>query len=190
MPRCRPCADHPRSRGVYWQTGLRSPEDGGSSPLARGLLAVRPLRAGSFRIIPARAGFTSVSSGVCVTPTDHPRSRGVYLRALSAVCISFGSSPLARGLHPERIQERRQGRIIPARAGFTPTEGGQGRRRRDHPRSRGVYTPPRPTDPSEAGSSPLARGLPALVFNFNTHIRIIPARAGFTLEVGTSLCGR
>ena len=54
-------------------------------------------------------------------------------------------------------------------------------RSRDHPRSRGVYTrspaPPR----AAAGSSPLARGLPYSWSDVNPAIRIIPARAGFTL---------
>ena len=49
--------------------------------------------------------------------------------------------------------------IIPARAGFTRLEEGGTGRERDHPRSRGVYQPAPPPDPSEVGSSPLARGL-------------------------------
>ena len=53
-------ADHPRSRGVYTDQGLKSSQIGGSSPLARGLLC----RSGQCelpgRIIPARAGFTRI----------------------------------------------------------------------------------------------------------------------------------
>ena len=51
--------DHPRSRGVYDQYGSPGFGSPGSSPLARGLLAVSgalPLMPG---IIPARAGFTN-----------------------------------------------------------------------------------------------------------------------------------
>ena len=55
-------------------------------------------------------------------------------------------------------------------------------RSRDHPRSRGVYTrspaPPR----AAAGSSPLARGLPAQIALMQVADRIIPARAGFTAD--------
>jgi len=57
--RLRADADHPRSRGVYTCMMLSSSLRGGSSPLARGLLALTGkmcLRPG---IIPARAGFTS-----------------------------------------------------------------------------------------------------------------------------------
>ena len=54
-----PPQDHPRSRGVY-EVGWIN-EDGmtGSSPLARGLLRVRPGGGVCCRIIPARAGFTA-----------------------------------------------------------------------------------------------------------------------------------
>ena len=51
--------DHPRSRGVYVPVGARERDDVG--------------------IIPARAGFTPVLSGVVPCDEDHPRSRGVYL---------------------------------------------------------------------------------------------------------------
>ena len=72
-------------------------------------------------------------------------------------------------------------RIIPARAGFTPTWVIEAWRRTDHPRSRGVYystTVPRLRRP---GSSPLARGLPAMNPIITTAMGIIPARAGFTV---------
>ena len=54
----------------------------GSSPLARGL---RPPLSGAGNeggIIPARAGFTPSSAGAARLPTDHPRSRGVYVTVL------------------------------------------------------------------------------------------------------------
>ena len=72
-------SDHPRSRGVYQRTLIRSTHSCGSSPLARGLpiqaVADRP-RGG---IIPARAGFTPSASLRRSTARDHPRSRGVYV---------------------------------------------------------------------------------------------------------------
>ena len=113
-------------------------------------------------------------------PGDHPRSRGVYRSLVSGRMPGSGSSPLARGLHRPRVARRGVDRIIPARAGFTRTSRCEGRRRRDHPRSRGVY----PCTPSTAGdgtgSSPLARGLREPVAHRPLHVRIIPARAGFT----------
>ena len=91
-------ADHPRSRGVYGRMVCSASHFGGSSPLARGLL--RPKAAGLIvgGIIPARAGFTSARARVELSPSDHPRSRGVYHAPSSRASDFAGSSPLARGL--------------------------------------------------------------------------------------------
>ena len=132
----------------------------GSSPLARGLLrAVRPT---------ARD-----------TP-DHPRSRGVYATGWSSSQAIAGSSPLARGLRRNDDELTVSGRIIPARAGFTPRGTWARRGTSDHPRSRGVYVTPPSTERSSRGSSPLARGLQLRMPWAVAHARIIPARAGFT----------
>ena len=111
--------DHPRSRGVYpphypkWDGGA------GSSPLARGLRGNLDALDLSVRIIPARAGFTTVDNHVLAPRTDHPRSRGVYIRMVVLFQPRLGSSPLARGLHYEANKKPGESRIIPARAGFT-----------------------------------------------------------------------
>ena len=138
-----PFGDHPRSRGVYMPPCQRCLRRAGSSPLARGL---PERRAGGFLasgIIPARAGFTPPGLPRPGPPPDHPRSRGVYLDVPIPVERAQGSSPLARGLPRATYKELFDVRIIPARAGFTrflrPDHG----RRRDHPRSRGVYSPVR-----------------------------------------------
>ena len=196
--------DHSRSRGVYQRYVLGAAESAGSSPLARGL----PIRATLFglerRIIPARAGFTPPGSTSPTACPDHPRSRGVYPSTARAGAPMRGSSPLARGLPADEQFHEADGRIIPARAGFT-YGGLQIRQRRpDHPRSRGVYPPgtPRTTPrrgssplarglrhsrPAEqldrVGSSPLARGLPGILRPQPDGRRIIPARAGFTVLV-------
>ena len=70
--------------------------------------------------------------------------------------------------------------IIPARAGFTGTDDRTVPQVRDHPRSRGVYPVRLSTMSSSAGSSPLARGLPADEGRRRRARWIIPARAGFT----------
>ena len=173
-------ADHPRSRGVYFQPAYSSHPHKGSSPLARGLPELGPRRCKRRRIIPARAGFTT---GACIVVGhywDHPRSRGVYVDGALRGGRCRGSSPLARGLHVVDDDDRRASGIIPARAGFTwpvPSSAGS---RADHPRSRGVYysTPTRST--VSVGSSPLARGLPPGRRGRVGGGRIIPARAGFT----------
>ena len=137
-----PRADHPRSRGVYQEFIAQATQMGGSSPLARGLRLAAPRPSLAARIIPARAGFT----------------RQQYL--VNKVLV--GSSPLARGLLSFGFSGRTMCRIIPARAGFTATSGCTTTRAPDHPRSRGVYAPFEDPDELEIGSSPLARGLPAL----------------------------
>ena len=73
-----------------------------------------------------------------------------------------------------------EGRIIPARAGFTLHGDPMVPRRRDHPRSRGVYVTMMRSWVSVMGSSPLARGLQMQAMAELKGDRIIPARAGFT----------
>ena len=152
--------DHPRSRGVYTRFWDDSRIEVGSSPLARGLRAPSDDARQGLGIIPARAGFTV---RVCVRSpmwTDHPRSRGVYHRRVSAAALMTGSSPLARGLRKSSVGVTHRRGIIPARAGFTGLVL--------------IQT----TQP--AGSSPLARGLLAAPPALRRERRIIPARAGFT----------
>ena len=132
--------DHPRSRGVYRGRVSRGGGASGSSPLARGLLSMENRTAIERRIIPARAGFTPPGCTSPRTPTDHPRSRGVYIAALVMVVMVVGSSPLPRGLQMGSRRSAARRRIIPARGGFTAPSGRRSRWRRDHPRSRGVYT--------------------------------------------------
>ena len=91
-----------------------------------------------------------------------------------------GSSPLARGLPGYVELFARGGGIIPARAGFTPPWTSPSTSTTDHPRSRGVYENCTFEGVLDAGSSPLARGLPAKPAEIMPGIRIIPARAGFT----------
>ena len=71
--------DHPRTRGVYIEKFLDVSVHLGSSPHARGLRSRAVYSARAFRIIPARAGFTSAMSVAVVRVADHPRTRGVYL---------------------------------------------------------------------------------------------------------------
>ena len=173
--------DHPRSRGVYRPlTGPRR-RAAGSSPLARGLRGRHGRGHPGRGIIPARAGFTRASRSSRRVSRDHPRSRGVYRAAARRMSATCGSSPLARGLPARVMAEDDEYRIIPARAGFTFALAWRRFRRRDHPRSRGVYSgassPPR----MRTGSSPLARGLQWVAGPFLCPAGIIPARAGFTV---------
>ena len=91
-----------------------------------------------------------------------------------------GSSPLARGLQSGPQSAYHEGRIIPARAGFTSIFTTSGSTAMDHPRSRGVYEVTERDPLPRAGSSPLARGLPYRALYLRLPRGIIPARAGFT----------
>ena len=111
--------DHPRSRGVYYMAVRISPSRAGSSPLARGLRAQRPPVGDDDGIIPARAGFTHPLRAEQIRDRDHPRSRGVYWPATLRPPARRGSSPLARGLRMDPMNNPDNIGIIPARAGFT-----------------------------------------------------------------------
>ena len=152
----------------------------GSSPLARGLLAVQKVFALGQGIIPARAGFTAVCGPRLALRADHPRSRGVYVCCAPSGRGGWGSSPLARGLPGGGLSARVRLGIIPARAGFTLTATERRALLADHPRSRGVYVAWLVSAVTSVGSSPLARGLQNDSSLASTMCRIIPARAGFT----------
>ena len=172
--------DHPPSRGVYEIAARVQLEDMGSSPLARGLHCQQLNRLRPQGIIPARAGFTGYDGDCSAGATDHPRSRGVYLKRSLQFNANEGSSPLARGLRSATRWRRRFTGIIPARAGFTDDTAPITLVSTDHPRSRGVYVTPRVMAYRCTGSSPLARGLRFVVCGGRERCGIIPARAGFT----------
>ena len=152
----------------------------GSSPLARGLLALLGVLGEVARIIPARAGFTLPDDRDHPSSADHPRSRGVYRRGAPDGGRDAGSSPLARGLPTGQAMRLALRGIIPARAGFTCRSWQPVVCPADHPRSRGVYLASAPAAWSASGSSPLARGLQLQPVFAQLTPRIIPARAGFT----------
>ena len=154
----------------------------GSSPLARGLPAWGGEHLDDPGIIPARAGFTQAAGRNAVRRQDHPRSRGVYPLWRKLYSAPLGSSPLARGLLAALAFVVAALRIIPARAGFTSSVSSTYFSLPDHPRSRGVYLLTGRERVSVYGSSPLARGLPGRRDRPGGAHRIIPARAGFTMN--------
>ena len=98
------------------------------------------------------------------------------------VLLIPGSSPLARGLLADLEAAVGGEGIIPARAGFTSSPNRAPAAPRDHPRSRGVYLWVVDLQFSNWGSSPLARGLLRVHVVVVLGRRIIPARAGFTVD--------
>ena len=90
--------DHPRSRGEYFTTVPDQSLMSGSSPLSRGIPAVRTESQQSPWIIPALAGNTLGQHPFEIQDTDHPRSRGEYGRHPRGGRARWGSSPLSRGI--------------------------------------------------------------------------------------------
>ena len=115
-------------------------------------------------IIPAYAGNTNRPRSRWNAPRDHPRVCGEHLIQNDGNVNVPGSSPRMRG---------------------TPTAGtsggGDGR---DHPRVCGEHSPQLTADKSWAGSSPRMRGTPQDRSVIDLRIRIIPAYAGNTHDLG------
>ena len=130
----------------------------GSSPLARGTLAVGDHDGPGIRLIPARAGNTHAQDAVHAGAAAHPRSRGEHWSRQSRTSARPGSSPLARGTPPGGIARRGVLRLIPARAGNTGATGRATTPQPAHPRSRGEHSPRVRSRYLGCGSSPLARG--------------------------------
>ena len=181
-PRRRPRRhqDHPRTRGVYWRRLVKANFVAGSSPHTRGLRSLYRGQPGRLRIIPAHAGFTPDPPGDVAAVADHPRTRGVYDSAGVPGTVAEGSSPHTRGLPYQGADGCTGVRIIPAHAGFTCLPARSWTRRRDHPRTRGVYPMSAAKSPTWAGSSPHMRGLLPRATVAVPPSGIIPAHAGFT----------
>ena len=154
----------------------------GSSPLTRGKQErlPRPVRVGG--LIPAHAGKTNSCTTRASALTAHPRSRGENVIACASSVSNSGSSPLTRG-KPRQDESRRAHRwLIPAHAGKTTCPRLSRSTGTAHPRSRGENRGPPTATRSPKGSSPLARGKPAPRWNRSWSRRLIPARAGKTVE--------
>ena len=193
--------DHPRSRGEHINAWRMLLSVAGSSPLARGARLNKRSYCVVVRIIPARAGSTRSTTTSTLRGRDHPRSRGEHRKRARIGPVQIGSSPLARGAHPNgtladpvvgiiparagarpgRRADRAPDRIIPARAGSTFRSSTRRKNRWDHPRSRGEHEIDEANWVPEWGSSPLARGAHSVAHPSDTLAGIIPARRGSTL---------
>ena len=172
---------HPRSRGERRQVHDWGSTRVGSSPLARGtrargrlgrpIVGSSPLARGTLAGLPGwRIGGRRL----------HPRSRGERISMVRRRFWSAGSSPLARGTRLRVRPRCHRDRFIPARAGNTTTPPHRPALPPVHPRSRGERADIPPAHPDFAGSSPLARGTPAVFTapSRSARFRFIPARAG------------
>ena len=182
---CELSADHPRSCGAnHRDTGCAEYGDG-SSPLVRGQHPIQPRRIANQRIIPARAGPTDAGVPYVATGSDHPRSCGANLTAVTGTSIISGSSPLVRGQHQHDLLPTPFLRIIPARAGPTWRRTQGPRAAADHPRSCGANHLNITPRVEQFGSSPLVRGQQFIDVSDSFECRIIPARAGPTMFVSS-----
>ena len=132
--------DHPRACGANGQHHTTPGSATGSSPRVRGKLDPAHVYALYRRIIPARAGQTTLVRVVHALIPDHPRAcgandithingstfigssprvRGKHGRALVRRERAAGSSPRVRGKPPALVDKSGGLRIIPARAGQT-----------------------------------------------------------------------
>ena len=92
----------------------------------------------------------------------------------------FGSSPRGRGKRGRRHRRATLRRLIPARAGKTPSTAPCGRCARAHPRAGGENAEGWEPGGAIRGSSPRGRGKRRAWFRWAWGFRLIPARAGKT----------
>ena len=150
--------DHPRMRGEHFLHVEDSAASKGSSPHARGALALFALLAVAPGIIPACAGSTLLRKRNRLLNRDHPRMRGEHAGVAMLHQLQRGSSPHARGARHDRSDDDLLRGIIPACAGSTRHGPELVFRPRDHPRMRGEHVTVTAHRMVLQGSSPHARG--------------------------------
>ncbi len=174
-------------RGEHDDTRLMLIDWGGSSPHARGtLLALKPAFP-PLRFIPACAGNTTGSVNFSRNTAVHPRMRGEHLQRNTSRVVSYGSSPHARGTHTAPRVQAAAGRFIPACAGNTFLGHALLRAQAVHPRMRGEHASVCARNSSSVGSSPHARGTQHTHQHRQAKQRFIPACAGNTSAVATTI---
>ncbi len=172
--------DHPRVRGEHFCSHSHAALTWGSSPRARGALAVGDEDVASVGIIPACAGSTHVQQGRRHPRGDHPRVRGEHCALALMPLMRPGSSPRARGAPQSPAHRRLQLGIIPACAGSTQPGANVFDGHGDHPRVRGEHGANRVCRRRRPGSSPRARGALEDLTRDEATLGIIPACAGST----------
>ena len=171
---------HPRMRGEHFARIAARCAGLGSSPHARGTqergCGVRNVG----RFIPACAGNTETGKDVPGRDTVHPRMRGEHRIELVEQISANGSSPHARGTHQTNQRIPLGTRFIPACAGNTTRTLPPAIHDPVHPRMRGEHHQQRSRIGRVVGSSPHARGTPAIAPSSISSERFIPACAGNT----------
>ena len=158
---------HPRLRG---ELNSRMDDPGeliGSSPLARGTQRESPYEQLDYRFIPACAGNSAYFVASSLFTSVHPRLRGELI-----LCVCYPSCFL---------------RFIPACAGNSEKMVLSTYLRSVHPRLRGELRRGIPSPSGTSGSSPLARGTRLSSSGGRDFDRFIPACAGNSLKMVTTL---
>ena len=128
---------HPRAGGENADTFQCGRPPWGSSPRGRGKRAVIDRALGLVRLIPARAGKTTVRGRRRRSLPAHPRAGGENMSARVAACCASGSSPRGRGKLGGVSGVETARRLIPARAGKTRWRFRCRNRAPAHPRAGG-----------------------------------------------------
>ena len=155
---------HPRACGENLLALLLDASSAGSSPRVRGKPRQTHPHPGGPRLIPARAGKTTISPSPRTPSWAHPRACGENPSGSAKASATSGSSPRVRGKPRRDGGDQPPPGLIPARAGKTITIGA----------------------PLTLiwGSSPRVRGKPTAGILSRTTGGLIPARAGKTTGWG------
>jgi len=173
---------HPRMRGEHnWPTAPAT-DSAGSSPHARGAPPEVRAETGARGLIPACAGSTQRLLVRCCRSRAHPRMRGEHYMKTGGFRNGGGSSPHARGAHPEPRAAHQQHGLIPECAGSTSRVGTGRVRTGAHPRMRGEHRKLWEGREELVGSSPHARGARRRGGLIDHLTRLIPACAGSTSD--------
>ena len=180
-------AVHPRGCGEYSLTIGAHSASAGSSPRMRGIRDESGWLEWYWRFIPADAGNTPTCRSGRKHEAVHPRGCGEYIETTRHAWGVQGSSPRMRGIPAGRQEHYAGERFIPADAGNTlvmtlafgtPTV---------HPRGCGEYDAAASLPSAIIGSSPRMRGIHLFYSAAMRGDRFIPADAGNTLKMASSL---
>ena len=128
---------HPRAGGENSTSPSSLRTESGSSPRGRGKPPVQERAGDVGGLIPARAGKTLLESKLELLKRAHPRAGGENGIPTARVLQPGGSSPRGRGKRRVHRQAAPLRRLIPARAGKTPTRTRCRPRTSAHPRAGG-----------------------------------------------------
>ena len=181
--------DHPRTCGEHYSPVVLSLCEPGSSPHMRGTLRIFQISQLILGIIPAHAGNTTFTLFCGKSVADHPRTCGEHSRNSSSVSMALGSSPHMRGTLMMNFWGKIFIGIIPAHAGNTNNCRINFLLGRDHPRTCGEHWLCRTGMASVRGSSPHMRGTPTVRVTYPASSGIIPAHAGNTSALSSTMSG-